>query len=106
VWTTPVNSIQNKRPLRCHLESSNGEKQIIVTVPEDFRAGSPSDERWCQGVLDNIRINKTSFKFEKGVQEISISALEAGLVLERIVIYPKNNPPLKSYLGPLESFYK
>ena len=106
VWTTPVNSVQNKRPLRCHLENSNGEKQIIVTVPEDFRAGSPSDERWCQGVLDNIRINKTSFKFEKGVQEISVSALEAGLVLERIVIYPKNNPPLKSYLGPLESCYK
>jgi hypothetical protein len=105
-WTTPVNSVQNKRPLRCQLESSNGEKQIIVTVPEDFRAGNPSDERWCQGVLDNIRINKTSFKFEKGVQEITVSALEAGLVLERIVIYPKDNPPLKSYLGPLESFFK
>ena len=105
-WTTPVNSIQNKRPLRCRLESSNGEKRIIVTVPDDFHAGNPSDERWCQGVLDNIRINKTSFKFEKGIQEISISALEAGLVLERIVIYPKDNPPPKSYLGPLESFYK
>ncbi|GBU28444.1 hypothetical protein R84B8_02003 [Treponema sp. R8-4-B8] len=105
LWTTPVNSIQNKRPLRCQIESSNGEKQIIVTVPDDFHAGSPTDERWCQGVLDNIRINKTSFKYEKGVQEISISALEAGLVLERIVIYPINNPPLESYLGPPESFF-
>ena len=105
VWTTPVNSVQNKRPLRCHIESSNGEKRVIITVPEDFRAGSPSDERWCQGVLDNIRINKTSFKFEKGIQEITVSALEAGLVLERIVIYPKDNPPLKSYLGQPESFY-
>jgi len=104
-WTTPVNSIQNKRPLRCRLESSNGEKRIIVTVPDDFHAGNPSDERWCQGVLDNIRINKTSFKFEKGIQEITVSALEAGLVLERIVIYPKDNPPLKSYLGQPESFY-
>jgi len=105
VWTTPVNSIQNKRPLRCRLESSNGEKQIVVTVPDDFRAGSHTDERWCQGVLDNIRINKTSFKFEKGVQEISISALEAGLILERIIIYSKDKPPLNSYLGPPESFF-
>jgi len=106
LWTTPVNSVKNKRPLRCQLESSNDERRIIVTVPEDFRAGSPADARWCQGVLDNIRINKTTFKFEKGVREITISALEAGLVLERIVIYPKNKPPLKSYLGPPENFYK
>jgi hypothetical protein len=106
VWTTPVNSVQNKRPLRFQIESSNSEKQLVVTVPDDFRAGSPTDARWCQGVLDNIRINKTSFKFEKGVQEISVSALEAGLILERIIIYPKNNPPLNSYLGPPENFSK
>jgi len=105
LWTTPVNSVQNKRPLRCQLEISNGEKQIIITVPEDFRAGSPQDGRWCKGVLDNIRINKTSFNFEKGIQEITASALEAGLVLERIIIYRKDNPPFNSYLGPLESFY-
>jgi hypothetical protein len=105
-WTTPVNSVVNKRPLRVLLESSHGEKQIVVTVPDDFRAGSPSDARWCQGVLNNIRVTKAAFKFEKGVREITIGALEAGLVLERIVIYMKNNPPLKSYLGPLESFYK
>jgi len=104
IWTTPVNSVQNKRPLRCQIENA-GEKQILVTVPEDFCAGNPSDERWCQGVLDNIRITKTNFKFEKGVQEITVSALEAGLILERIIIYPKNNPPIKSYLGPTESFY-
>jgi hypothetical protein len=105
-WTTPVNSVVNKRPLRCLLESSHGEKQTVVTVPGDFHAGSPSDARWCQGVLDNIRVTKAVFKFEKGVQEITIGALEAGLVLERIVIYMKNNPPLVSYLGPPESFYK
>jgi len=106
VWTTPVNSVQNKRPLRCQLETSKGEKQIIVTVPDDFRAGSPGDARWCQGVLDNIRVSKASFSFEQGVQEISVSAMEAGLVLERVVIYLKDNPPFKSYLGPTESFFK
>jgi len=57
-------------------------------------------------VLDNIRVTKALFNFDKGVQEISVSALEAGLVLERIIIYPKNNPPFKSYLGPLESFFR
>jgi hypothetical protein len=106
IWTTPTNSIQYKRPLRLLLESSQGEKQIVVTVPEDFRAGNNSEERWCQGVLDNIRVSKAALTFENGIQEISVSALEAGLVLERILIYRKNTPPLKSYLGPPENFYK
>jgi len=105
IWTTPVNSVQNKRPLRFLLTDPANAEQIITAVPADFRAGNPSDRNWCQGVLDNIRVNKTSLTLEKGVQEISISALEAGLILERILIYKKNMEPLKSYLGPPESFF-
>jgi len=104
IWTTPVNSAQNRRPLRCVIENSHGEKQVLETVPADFRAGNTSDARWCQGVLDNIRVTKTSFTFEKGVREITVSALEAGLILERILIYRKDTPPLVSYLGPPESY--
>ncbi|MDR2943392.1 MAG: glycosyl hydrolase 115 family protein [Treponema sp.] len=104
LWTAPSNSVQNKHPLKCLLESSHGEKQIVIIVPEDFRAGNPSDARWCQGVLDNIRVSKASFNFEEGVQEITVSALTAGLVPERILIYMNDNPPLNSYLGPPESF--
>jgi len=104
VWTTPTNSIQNKRPLRFMLASS-GETQIITAVPSDFKAGNPHFDPWCQGVLDNIRVSKTYYTFEKGVQEISIGAMEAGLILERILIYKKDCAPLKSYLGPPESYY-
>jgi hypothetical protein len=100
VWTTPTNSVQNKRPLRFML---NG--QVITSVPEDFRAGSPGEWRWCKGVLDNIRVSETKLTFEKGVNEITIGALEAGLILEKILIYKKKNEPKKSYLGPPESAY-
>jgi len=104
VWTTPVNSVQNKRPLRFMLTSS-GKTQIITTVPAEFKAGNPNFNPWCQGVLDNIRVTKALLTFEKGVQEISIGAMEAGLILERILIYKKDCAPLESYLGPPESFY-
>ena len=104
VWTTPTNSVKNKRPLRFILKSSHN-TQIITAVPSDFKAGNPHYMEWCQGVLDNIRISKASLKFEKGVQEISIGAVEAGLILERILIYRKGCEPLKSYLGPPESFH-
>jgi hypothetical protein len=103
IWLTPTNSVQNKRPLRFALESQSGQ-QIITAVPADFNAGSPSDGRWCVGVLDQIRVCKAPLTFEKGVREISIGALEAGLVLERVLIYADGKAPLESYLGPPESF--
>ena len=104
IWMTPTNPVQYKRPLRFVLYSQNTE-EIITAIPDDFLAGDTHDSRWCGGVLNNIRISKAQLSLEKGVQEISIGALEAGLVLERILIYKKSNPPLKSYLGPAESFY-
>jgi len=105
IWLTPTNSVQNKRPLRFQLTDSKGERQIITAVPDDFNAGSPSDGRWCEGVLNQIRVCKTHLAFEKGVREISIGALEAGLVIERVLIYAEGRAPLDSYLGPPESFY-
>jgi hypothetical protein len=105
IWTTPTNPVQNNSPLRFLLTDSQNKTQIITVVPEDYKAGNPRDERWSSGVLDNIRICKAKLNLEKGVREISISAIDAGLVLERILIYKKNKPPLMSYLGPPESFY-
>ena len=99
IWLTPTNSVQNKRPLRFAL-TSQGAQQIITAVPADFMAGSPSDERWCEGVLNQIRICKAPLKLEKGVREITIGALEAGLVLERVLIYREGKAPVESYLGP------
>jgi hypothetical protein len=104
IWLTPTNSVQNKRPLRFALEAQGGQ-QTITAVPADFNAGSPSDKRWCEGVLDQIRVCKASLTFEKGVREISIGAMDAGLVLERLLIYREGKAPLESYLGPQESFF-
>jgi len=104
IWMTPTNSVQNKRPLRFTLASQN-ERQIITAVASDFMAGSNSDRRWCDGVLDQIRVCGTTLALEKGTREISIGALEAGLVLERVLVYKDGNAPLESYLGPLESFF-
>jgi hypothetical protein len=103
IWLTPTNSVQNKRPLRFALESQAGQ-QIITAVSADFNA-IHTDRKWCEGVLDQIRVCKASLAFEKGVREISIGALEAGLVLERVLIYKEGKEPLESYLGPPESFF-
>jgi hypothetical protein len=104
VWTTPVNPVQSNKPLRFTLGKPENAPHIITAVPADFVAFH-TDPRWCQGVLDNIRKSAAALTFEQGVQEIAVGALEAGLVLERILIYPKGGEPPASYLGPQESFF-
>ncbi|MCL2802164.1 MAG: glycosyl hydrolase 115 family protein [Treponema sp.] len=103
IWTTPSNPVKKDSSIRFVLDC--GKKQIITAVPSDFNAGSPYDERWCSGVLDNIRVSKTTLTLNKGVQQLSICALEPGLVLEKILLYRHDREPLKSYLGPPESAF-
>jgi len=104
VWTTPTNPLRNNTPIRFTINAEGNSEQLITTVPADF-VPFHTDSRWCDGVLDNIRKTKTVLTFNKGVGEITIGALEAGLILERILIYRNDNTPKPSYLGPQESFY-
>ena len=101
VWTTPTNPVGFQKPLSFAL-AQGGEERIVITAPADF-VPFHSDPRWCAGVLDNIRKTKVAAQFSQGVQEISIGALEAGLVLEKILIYKVGNEPKESYLGPRAS---
>lgn len=103
-WMTPTNSVCSRRALRFVLSDSDNEKQVIEALPADFMAGNHWDGRWCKGVLDQIRIAKAQVRFVQGVQTITISALEAGLVLERILIYQNGHSLKPSYLGPMESY--
>ena len=56
-------------------------------------------------MLDQIHIAETVIKFEKGVQELTLGAMEAGTVLERIRIYREEDRLPVSYLGPEESYF-
>lgn len=105
LWVSPVNSLVNKRALRAEISSGKQDK-VINILDADFRGGDYNDYRWSQAVMNQIHIVGTEMEFEAGAQELTIGALEAGMVLERIVIYPKGKKLKTSYLGPMESFYK
>lgn len=105
VWTTPTNSLQSRRPLQAEI-SAGTETKTLEILSANYRGGENSDWQWCQGALEQIRKTVTEFHFTEGVQELTIKAMEAGMVLERILIYPKEMKLKDSYLGPLESFYK
>jgi hypothetical protein len=105
VWTTPVNPAQANQPLRFMLGKPDSGLQLITAVSSDFVAFH-TDSRWCRGVLNNIRKNSLSLKFDLGIQEIAIAPLEAGLIIERILIYKNGAEPQDSFLGPQESLCK
>ncbi len=96
----PTNSVVNKQSVNVLLQVNETAPQKVTLVPENFRAGESSDYRWSAGVLNQERRISTMVKLEAGVQRLSIGAMEAGTVLERIVLYQKDFRKKEAYLGP------
>ena len=98
IVTSPFNSTINRRGVGILVNGCRTE-----LLPADFAAGDPDDLRWAAGVLDQERKSGVVLSFEQGVQELTIGALEAGVVLERILIRELSACLPTSYLGPEES---
>lgn len=101
--TAPTNPVMAGQPLRVMLDNHCGGQQMLELVPAGYRAGDGNDRLWAQGVLDQIRVSGMPLFFPKGVQQLTIMAVDAGVVLERIRIYPKDAGSIPAYLGPRES---
>ncbi len=99
LWLTPTSPVQPGVPMRCTVTGPDGVKQLITTVAADYRAGDPREPRWCAAVTDHIRKVPVEIACEAGVQTLEIGAVDPGLILERIVIYPKGMQIPQSYLG-------
>lgn len=103
--TAPTNAVVYRQSVRLLADNHLGTRIPVEIIPSDFRAGESSDARWASGVLNQIRVSSIILPFEKGLQELTIGALEAGVVLERIRIYKKGMALKDAYLGPEESVY-
>ena len=106
LWTTPTNALESRKPLNVLVGDGKGKEKMLEILSREYRGGENSDILWCRGVLEQIRKVQTEFAFEEGVCSLTVSALEAGMVLERVIVYPKNTKLKDSYLGPMESFMK
>lgn len=99
----PTNSPVQGKPLRLLVTAEGTGTKTVELVGEGFRAGDHRDEEWCRGVLDQIRRADVILELEAGIQRLSIGAMDAGVVLERIRICPADRQLPESYLGPAES---
>ena len=74
-------------------------------LPTDYRAGECGDSRWCEAALSQEQKTCVTLDFAEGVQELTVGALEAGTIPEKILIYKKGMVLPASYLGPAETEY-
>lgn len=96
----PTNSVVSRQGMYVLVRNNCAEQQKLEIVAPDFRAGENSDPRWTQGVLDQIRVCSLRLPFEAGLQQLTVEALEAGVVLEQIRIHRPQTQVQPSYLGP------
>ncbi len=103
--TSPANSLVNRKGVHFLVSNGAGESVTAELIPADFAAGDCADARWSGPALAQERKTCIKLHFGRGLQEIRIGAMEAGTVLERLLIYKAGTPVPESYLGPEESYF-
>lgn len=100
----PTNSVVNRQSVNVALQVNEGAEQKVELVAADFRAGESSDPRWGMGVLNQERRVSVPVSLKEGVNVLRIGALEAGTVLERVIVYKAGIKKPQNYLGPDNGF--
>ncbi|MBW4084610.1 glycosyl hydrolase 115 family protein [Paenibacillus sp. S150] len=75
---------------------------VADALPAGYVGGDHDNEPWCRAVIDNIHTPATRHTLEKGLHTLRFYGLDAGLVLQKLVLSAVPLP--YSYLGPEESF--
>jgi len=81
--------------------SVDGSAPQVVTVDKDTEVSSP---KWANNILNETTIGKTRIKLEKGTHVLKISAVDTGVVLDKIVLSEGALP--SSYFAPKETIVK
>ena len=101
--TAPANPLMNGQSVAVTVSCAGTVRAELI--PADFRSGDFNDSRWAAAALDQERSTKVRMVLQAGVQELTVGALEAGVVLERIRIYKADVSLKHAYLGQQESCF-
>lgn len=102
VHTAPTNHLSPSSGLKYAAGFDGGIPVIADVLPENFEGGNHDNEPWCRAVMDNVHTMTTSHVLTKGLHTLRIYGLDAGLVLQKLVLSAAPLP--YSYLGPAESY--
>ncbi|UQZ32813.1 hypothetical protein C2I18_04115 [Paenibacillus sp. PK3_47] len=102
VFTAPTNHLSPTSGLKYAAGFDGGIPVIADVLPENYEGGDYNNEPWCRAVMDNVHTMTTSHVLTVGLHTLRIYGLDAGLVLQRLVLSAAPLP--YSYLGPAESY--
>jgi hypothetical protein len=96
--TAPTNPLKFGGALNLKVAVNDKSKKINL-VPEDFKAGENSDPRWCRDVIAQERRTFFEADIVKGTNTIEITAMEVGVIIERVIIYGTDDSYRRSIQG-------
>ncbi len=100
VYVAPTNPLYPGDAQRLALTANDNVTEVFSTLPKNFLAGNCWNAEWNNNVLDNIRQCKLTVTLKKGENRLTIGLVDAGVVVQKLVVYPVANPLKNSYLGP------
>lgn len=101
VYVGPSNNVYSSVGVRYGVSVNGGTTQIVDTISSDFTAGEGA--AWSSSIMMAGRTSVTEQELETGMNSITIYGVDAGLLLEKLVL---SKDDLKvSHMGPVETYY-
>ncbi len=98
--TSPANPLVYGGMLRLGVSVNGEDWQTAVIADETYRGGENTCREWSEAVLNQEHVAELPITLRAGRNQIAVAAREAGVVLERLVIYEEGKSPEPSYFGP------
>ena len=102
LYTSPANPLIYGGKLSMEVSVNEGAGKLVEFTKAGYKGGEPGCIPWEQAVLNQEHVGSTEISLKKGLNKITVFAREAGIVLERLVVYPKDIERAVSYLGEKE----
>lgn len=102
LYTSPANPLIYGGKLSVEVSVNEGAGKLVEFTKVGYKGGEPGCIPWEQAVLNQEHVGSTEISLKKGLNKITVFAREAGMVLERLVVYPKDMERAVSYLGEKE----
>lgn len=102
LYTSPANPLIYGGKLSVEVSVNEGAGKLVEFTKAGYKGGEPGCIPWEQAVLNQEHVGSTEIYLKKGLNKITVFAREAGMVLERLVVYPKDIERAVSYLGEKE----
>ena len=103
LFTAPTNNLTTVVELKYGITVDDHQEVIVNSLAENFIAGHPNKGSWGRGVIENIHQSASVHKLEQGVHSIKIHSIDAGLVIQKLVLAKQELP--HTWFGPPESYY-